>query len=134
MSIADERRRIEDEIKSTNDISVDERYRGSDWWQVTESESEIFGLLPAAMPRLSGVYMLYCCAIEIVFEISDERVRKIREELPWLSSGITNESEWMRFAELFGVSNREAHAYFCKYSFWEDRAGLATYPDEKALL
>lgn len=138
MSIAAEREQIEKQVNAEHEVTdsaqadfINTKYRGIDWYQLTDAEIEVFGLAPENMPRLVAAHELYYCAVEIMFEISKERVKSIRAELPWLSSGLTDGSEWSRFAALFGISNRQAHAFFCKYDFWDERMGIVTYRDEE---
>ena len=138
MSINYQKKRIEAELEEINAAAekgetepVDEKYSGWAWYQISEEESLVFGLQPADMPRLATVHELYYCAIEVVYTRPEEEVVEMRAELPWLSSGIVDKGEWVRFAELFGIGNRQAEAMFSKYEYWEEREGLVQYGDEK---
>ncbi len=54
-----------------------------------------------------------------------------RKAFPWISKGQVRELEWQRFAKLFGITNRKAHCFFWKVSFWELRKGLVVFTDEE---
>ena len=137
MSIAKQRARIDAEVKAEFESAahgqstpIHEKYCGYNWYQVSEEESEVFGLCPADMPKLAAVHELYFCAVEVAFVQPEAEVRSIRAELPWLSSVVVDKGEWLQFAALFGISNRQAYAFFCKYEYWEVREGLVAYQDE----
>ncbi|NOY42775.1 MAG: hypothetical protein GXP26_13195 [Planctomycetes bacterium] len=128
MSIASEQARLEEELRRPFDR---EKYCGPDWYQVSDAETEVFGLLPEQMPTLVAVHELYFDAVDITTIHEKDRIDSLRKELPWLTQRMNDQSEWQRFAALFGISSREAHAYWSKYSFWEERMGLVTYRDEE---
>lgn len=128
MSIQSERTRLEEELQRPCDM---EKYCGPDWYQVNEAETKVFELLPEQMPRLSAIHQLYFDAVDITSVHEKARIDSLRQELPWLTQRMNDESEWQRFAALFGISNRQAHAYWNKYHFWEERMGVVTYRDEE---
>jgi len=128
MSIASEQARLEEELLAPFDL---EKYCGPDWYQVSEAETEVFGLLPEEMPKLAAVRELYFDAVGITTSREKGRIDSLRKELPWLTQRANDESEWLRFAALFGMSNRQAHAFWSKHRFWEERLGVVTYCDEE---
>ena len=128
MSIASEQARLEEELQRPFDL---EKFCGPDWYQLSEAETEVFGLLPEQMLKLTAVHELYFDAVDITTVHERDRIDSLRKELSWLTQDIADQSEWQRFAALFGISNRQAHAYWSKYGFWEERMGLVTYRDEE---
>lgn len=128
MSIQSEQEMLEEFLQMPCDLK---KYCGPDWYQLSEAEAEVFGLLPEQMPKLVAVHELYFDAVDITTIHEIERIDSLRKELPWLTQGMNDQSEWQRFAALFEISSREAHAYWHMHSFWEERMGLVTYRDEE---
>ena len=110
---------------------------GDDWFELTEEEARIFGLNLADLPSLVAVWT----AFETVLGIADSLphasaalVEDVRAELPWLAGSIEWRAlecyEFQRFAALFGVSYRKAHAWHAKCDFHDIRSGIVFYDDE----
>ncbi len=110
-----------------------EHYEGSDWWQVNEDEQGVFNLEPDTMIKIVPVYL----AFEAIAGIGQNEFFELplceeaRKELPWITQDTIIEEEFTRFASMFDISKRIAHAFFWKHSFWEIRQGHWTFEDEK---
>lgn len=130
MTVATEKARIEYEITEPYDLN---RYRGWDWWQLSDEEAEVFHLALEDMPALVEVHQLYYDVIDITSTIEEERAESLRAELPWLTKDSVVLGDWLRFAKLFDISNRSASAFWSKYEYWEVRQGLVRFTDEKEL-
>ena len=106
-----------------------EHLKGDNWFQASPAEQEVFQLDPLNMARVIAVFDAY-------LEIADIAVKgshgipfceEVRKAFPWIEQGRTAEDTFRRLAGLFGVSNRQASAFYWKHAFWEDRQGLVTY-------
>jgi len=128
MSVAKERKDLEKFLQEETDLA---KYDGWQWYQLSAEEARIFDLKIEEMPKLSTVFDLYFGAIRVGSSLSEQRCASLRQELDWLKKCSPSEGEWQRFAALFGVSNRQADAFYCKHNFWEVREGLVTYGDER---
>ena len=134
---------MEDVIKRLQEIIARERednlaqgtenYRGTDYDYLHEFEEATFLLDIHDIMNIAPVYEMYEAIVDIAHtEFHDTPLCiEAQKELPWLSKGEINEPEWKRFAKLFDISNRKAHCFYWKVSFWELREGLVTFADEK---
>lgn len=106
--------------------------RGHDWCDVSIEEQEVFGLSPETVARVVTVFDAYLAIADIAFnELRDTLLcRAARKAYPWIEQGSTDSQTFIRFAKLFGVSNRQADAFFWKHDFWQIRRGLVTFADE----
>lgn len=130
MGVLEEKREVDRFVEHETDL---EGYRGYEWFQISDEEMMIFRLSLDQMPRLVAVYELYEAATGLRSDvISDEQVESLRSECPWLPQRETSTSDFQRFAKLFGVSYRAAHAFFTRQGFWAVRFGLSVYADEQA--
>lgn len=128
MGIATERKQLKEYLESSFLI---DKYKGNEWFQLTEAEREVFGLEYEDMRELAAVHTLYFCMIGISTEIEQTRIDNLKKELPWLTEMTTDPKEWRGFASVFGVSHRKAEAFFYKYEFWENRNVGVIYEDEQ---
>jgi len=110
---------------------------GYDWFNLSEHEAIVFGLSLDDLPALVSVWMAFEAVMDIcdMFERPDAALlAAVRSELPWLRHSMESRSlechEFQKFAKLFGVSNRMAHAWFSKRDFWDVRCGIIRYGDE----
>lgn len=110
---------------------------GYDWFNLSEHEAIVFGLGLDDLPALVSVWMAFEAVMDIcdMFERADAALLDaVRCELPWLRQSIEARAlechEFQKFAKLFGVSNRMAHAWFSKRDFWDLRCGIIHYADE----
>ncbi len=123
--------RIDLEINAL-EASGDDRFRGPDWYQVSDCEQEVFGLLPEMMARVVTVYEIYAAIADIDhndFHGTDLCV-EARQAYPWIEPRRIDIESFQRFASLFDISNRQAHAFLFKHAFWEIRQGIAGFKDE----
>ena len=127
MGIATERKCLKEYLETPFLI---DKYKGNEWFQLTEAEREVFSLEYEDMRELEAVYTLYFCIIGISIEIEQARIDSLKKELPWLFDITGCPDEWRDFASVFGVSNRKADAFFYKYEFWENRNIGVIYDDE----
>jgi len=120
-------------------------YRGADWMQLTEAEEQVFDLTLAAMPALVAIFIEWEVLIGQTDggawpEMEDATVA-IRAEHPFIeatrakrTAGTLTPSEvvegFQRFAGLFGISHRAAHAFHTKRLFWDIRRRLVLFRDE----
>ena len=105
---------------------------GDNWCDVSRAEQEVFGLSPDTVARVVSVFDAYLALAAIAQnDLHDTLLcRAARKTYPWIEQGTTDSETFIRFAELFGVSNRQAAAFFWKHRFWEVRQGLVIYADE----
>ena len=110
-------------------------WRGYDWWQLSEEDEFVFSLDLEDMPLLIAVFSVYQCVLPITdSDLSKEEYEFCRatiSEFSWFTKDNIEEKEWLRFAALFGISNRTAMAFHQKHYFWEVRNTGVTYSDEK---
>jgi hypothetical protein len=106
--------------------------RGHNWCDVSIEEQEVFGLSPETVARVATVFDAYLAIADIALnELHGTLLcRAARKVYPWIEQGSTDSQTFIRFAKLFGVSNRQAAAFFWKHDFWQVRQGLVTYADE----
>lgn len=130
MSVKYEQDKLAEHLAEPYDIT---KYEGLDWWQLSDEEANIFQLSLRDMPALTAVHQLYYDAIDRTTSIDRSRVESLQGELPWLRMTTVDLEEWLRFAKLFGISNRSANAFYSKYQYWEVRQGLVYYRDESQL-
>jgi hypothetical protein len=106
--------------------------RGHNWCDVSIAEQEVFGLSPETVARAVTVFDAYLAIADIALnELHKTPLCKAaREAYPWIEQGRTDPRTFSRFAKLFGVSNRQADAFFSKHDFWQIRQGLVTFGDE----
>lgn len=119
--------------------------RGADWTQLTEAEEQVFDLTLAAMPALVATFIEW----EVLIGQSDggawpemeAQAASIRAEHPFIeairakrAAGTLTPGEvvegFQRFAALFGISHRAAHAFHTKRLFWDIRRRLVQFRDE----
>lgn len=127
---------MEDIIKQLQELIARERednlaqgpenYRATDYAYLYEFEETAFSLDIYDIMNIAPVYAMYEAIVDRAYtEFHNTPLCiKAREALPWLSKGEINELEWRRFAKLFDISNRKAHCFYWKVSFWELREGL----------
>lgn len=108
------------------------RFRGNDWWQLTQAEEAVFELELAAMPLLIEVWSLFEAIADVAQNdfwgtpLCDAAVRA----LPFITPRHLEQEAWGRFAGLFGIPSRPAFAWFWKHQFWIARARLITRFDD----
>ncbi|WP_319529064.1 hypothetical protein [uncultured Cohaesibacter sp.] len=129
-------------VKQQQLASVDlAGYRGDEWFQVTDAEEQVFGLGPDDMPAMAVLWDWFELMLGLVepYEgcgLTEDLIRDVRKELDWLEELLrepvpTVSSElFTKFASYFGVTNRKAHAFYCKYEFWQVRRGIISFSDE----
>lgn len=114
---------------------------GGDWLNLSPEEESVFGLSLDDMPSLVAVW----CAYEEVLGVCDmlavppEICAAFRDEHPWLAAGYGADGApstidpvaFQKFAALFGVPFRKSHAWYAKHDFWNVRAGITRYADER---
>lgn len=128
MSLERAKRHIDYQIA---EFGIPDRYRGPDWWQLSEAEEDVFGLVLEDMPRLLEVWVLYEDAIDITSYVRDTSIiTEIREVCDWLTPLLVDRAEWTRFSKLFGVPRRLAEAYYDKWFWYNMTRNMATFRDE----
>ena len=109
-----------------------DRYRGGDWHRLSQSEEDVFELTLEQMPILVAVYNAYEGVVSICYnDIYGEKqlCTAVREELE-LTEGLSSLNEFQKFAKLFDVPYRLAHAFYYKHDFWLARCGILRFSDE----
>lgn len=102
----------------------DHHFSGADWWQVTEDETKVFELEPTDMPRLSTVYDAYEHVLDLAggsLPLDDTACENIRKAMSWLRTGILDDGDFIKFAQIFDVRPKKAHAMYWKMMFWQIR-------------
>lgn len=120
-------------------------YRGHDWMQLTAAEDEVFDLALAVMPAVSMVSSEWEALIGrahgALWPEMPSAAAAIRAEHPFIevirgkhAADTLTASElvegFQKFAALFGVSYRAAHAFHYKRLFWDIRRNLIQFRDE----
>jgi hypothetical protein len=111
-------------------------YRGNDWCELNEAEEEIFAIPRERFPVLVvawQAYQAFCGVIDAEDAgLDDDVINAARAKHPDLYSDaeMSNTGFQRLAAEWCGVSNREAHAMYCKTDLWNIRNGLVRYVDE----
>lgn len=105
---------------------------GDNWCDVSSAEQEVFRLSPETVARVVSVFDAYLALADIAQNDLHRTLlcRAARKAYPWIAQGSTDSETFIRFAGLFGVSNRQAAAFFWKHEFWQVRQGLVVYADE----
>lgn len=126
--------RLETEMLGNNGLG---RTYGYDWFELSEDEARVFDLSLDDLPALVSVWMAFEAVMDIcdMFERADQALlEEVRGELSWLRLSIEAHAlechVFQRFAKLFGISHRLAHAWFAKRHFYDIRSGIAIYGDE----
>ena len=110
-------------------------YEGTDWYQVTPEEQQVFGIALACMPDVVTAYRFY----EEILDLPDTGllppammtlIRKDLADRIGMEPDIISQTEFQHFAKLLGISNRTAHAWYAKHEFWCVRRGIAHYPED----
>jgi hypothetical protein len=121
-------------------------HHGTDWWQLSDTEEEVFAIDRERFPRMVMTWHCYEgfklisdsptwdeALIEQARqqhpEWCDEQARQQHPE--WCDEGV-DEQEFFHFAKEFGgLTYREAHAVYAKHDFWTVRLGIVRYADER---
>lgn len=114
------------------------REHGADWFELSAAEAEVFGLSLDHMPSLIAVWTAFEAVTDMAsggFEPYDPALfAAVRAEHPWLEEARVKRTQehthFLRFAKLFGIPYRLAHAWYAKQDFWNARAGVTYYEDE----
>jgi hypothetical protein len=112
---------------------------GSDWWQLTEAEQEVFEIDRERFPRMIMTWHCYDgfkrMADSPVWD--DTLIGQARQQHPeWCTEAKRqlaeiSVQEFQAFAKEFGgLTFREAEAIYRKHEFWQIRLGVVTYGDE----
>jgi hypothetical protein len=114
----------------------EDSYRGSDWFHLSDDEETVFAIDRRRYPVLVVAWQAYeafCGLIDPeVAGLDDESIEGERAQYPELFvDGEISDSGFQKLAAAWcGVSNREAHAMYCKTDFWNIRGGIVHYRDE----
>lgn len=113
-------------FQDTEELKVlgEDHFCGCDWFQLTKEEMFVFNLKTRDMPLLVTIFALYMDAKNIAHgDYHDTEIaRFLQNTLDYLPDNKTSSyKEFIKFAEIFGVEERKAYAYFYKYDFWEER-------------
>jgi hypothetical protein len=109
------------------------RYRGYDWWQLSDEEESIFNIDFERFPRIITALFLFECFHRIA-DTDDadtdaiEAERQLRSDL--MEKGYSTDG-FQHFAKDYADMNyREADAVFSKHKWWNVRQGITRYTDE----
>jgi len=117
------------EMKRPVDLT---EFRGGEWWQLLDSEAEVFQLELADMPALVAAWDMF----EAIADITHNDLHnsplciEARTALPYIEQGRTDALQWEMFARLFGIRGRTARAWFYKFQFSMARGGLDSWNDD----
>lgn len=105
---------------------------GEDRDQLSAAERAVFLLDPARMAFLMVVYDAYheIAGIQYGGLNNDPLGEEARAALPWIAPGRSDADSFQRFAALFGISCREALAYYTRQLFRDIRDELWVFADE----
>jgi hypothetical protein len=109
-------------------------HHGTDWWQLSDAEEEVFRIDRQRFPRMVMTWHCYE-AFKLISGSptwDEALIEQARQQHPeWCGEGV-DEQEFFRFAKEFGgLSYREAHAVYAKHDFWTVRLGIVRYADER---
>ncbi|SNY93884.1 hypothetical protein SAMN04515647_4205 [Cohaesibacter sp. ES.047] len=117
-------------------------YRGDDWYQLSASEEQVFGLTLQDMPGLAALWDCFELVLGLIEPgdgatgLTRDVILGVRQENEWLGGAanqtvpLVSSELFTQFASCFGVSNRLAHAFYYKYEFWQMRSGIISFGDE----
>lgn len=110
-----------------------ERFSGPEYAYLLEAEEIVFDLSPDDIKIILPVFDMYEAIADRAYNEfhNTPLCSEARKVFSWISQNTIDEQEWRRFAKMFGISNRKAHCFYWKVSFWELRKGLVTFADEK---
>ena len=111
-------------------------FEGHDWFQLSAAEEEVFGIDRQRFPRMLVAWQLYQALTGIVaaedHELDENLMEAARKSRPDLEDGeLSNEQFQKVAADLVSLSSREAYAMYMKTYFWDIRAGIVTFGDQK---
>ncbi len=115
---------------------ADANYDGSDWWQLSKAEAEIFSLRLDDMPRLLVAWSAYeACRGDMPVEVagiteSDVGAERTRRPEFFDGSKTSLEAFTTLAGEWCGISQRQADAMHAKIHFRNVRYTGVTYKDE----
>jgi hypothetical protein len=110
------------------------RYLGTDWWQLSPAEEEVFQIDRERFPVMACALYAYETFKDIVQADDfgpEDVLHDARQGFPqWARLHVADEKEFIAFAAHFcGLTAREAQAIFKKHAFWHvgasDNAFLA---------
>ena len=108
-----------------------DHFLGYDWFQVCGSEEGVFGLNAIEMNLQTTVYEFYEVMLGVCytgFETEKkERCVAVRKALPWLKPEMHSASNFMTFADIFGVSPAQAYCMYFNQAFCEYRSGSVEF-------
>lgn len=122
-------------IESGNHNYAEEH--GHDWFNLTPEEAAVFQLSLDELPSLVALWESYeaVCDICNPMDIPEFILAGVRTENPWLHANeqlrLIGFEDFENFGKLFGFPFRSCHAWYFKYEFWQIRAGIVTYKDER---
>jgi len=117
------------------DLQTKVNYEGTDWYQVTPEEQKVFGISLLSMRRVVTAYSYYEEILDLAHtDYLPPAVRAvIMKDVAQrfgMEPQIIDCTQFQKFARLFGISNRTAHAWYMKHEFWCVRRGIAQYPED----
>lgn len=108
-------------------------HHGTDWWQLSDAEEEVFAIERERFPRMVLTWHCYE-AFKLISHSptwNKALIEQARQQHPEWCGETVDEKEFFRFAKEFGgLAFREAHAVYAKYDFWTVRLGIVRYADE----
>ena len=121
---------VSEYVKKGDERGVD-RFIGYDWFQVCDDEEGVFELYPIEMNLLVAVYEFYEVMLGVCYTGFETEKKElcvaVRKALPWLKPEMHSASNFMKFADIFGVSPDKAYCMYFKQVFWEYRSGLVEF-------
>ena len=125
---------IEKAVKAW-EASVDQRSQeGHDWFQLMQSEEEVFDIETARWARMMAAWECYEGLIDIVEpqKFDKATIAAERKKWPKLKLHVSDVSTFTDFAVArAGLTTQEAWAVFYKVLFWQIRNGLVFRDKER---
>lgn len=130
---------IKQDIDHLNANKKPSDFKGSDWWQFSESELDVFRIKLKRIPHVLALHVAYEDILGICHAfngMTDELREGFLRDHDWLKQSgelpKVSLSDFQKFGKLFGYSYRETHAWYAKFDAWNIRAGVTRFGDEKA--
>jgi hypothetical protein len=109
------------------------RYRGGDWYHLTDEEEFVFDIDRDRFPRMVTTWSCYE-AFKLIADHetwSEDLITEARAQHPeWCEPGIST-GEFQAFAKEFaGLTFRESDAFYSKNKYWCVRVGIMQFSDD----
>jgi hypothetical protein len=108
---------------------------GWEWWQLSPEEESVFRIDRGRFPRMMAALEAYQALVGVFWHghvgFRDQDIEEAKAHFKFDPDDYAVE-DFKRFAkEYAGLTHREAWQVWCKYEFYDARAGHLVFPDEE---